>query len=303
MTSVLGDGPFAKVPLHRFWVISDLQQSDPVNAKYCMHTGVEDFISLGIDVDAVCYLGDTTEGCNINHLREMADMQVEELAKVNAPVYYVMGNHEFEYHRHMEGPGSITIPMRERILNEKQWHTTKTVNDWSFSVDFGDLVIVLFSDRCAMDGSWCTGNGYHVSIPKEANVQHDHEADAAVERAKLEAINKPFFTFSHYAFAGGNRDKEGPIQHYIPPLPPALIAHFYGHCHIGDTYWGGENCLRQISTINDTAITQFDIASLENRRGSAVRSAVVEWYGGHSYGVFFRNHTQHYWEKTYTEWQ
>ena len=57
----------------RLWVISDLQQRDPANARRCMHAGVEDFLSLRLPVDAVCYLGDTTEGADPAHLREMAD--------------------------------------------------------------------------------------------------------------------------------------------------------------------------------------------------------------------------------------
>ena len=44
-------------------------------------------------------------------------------------------------------------------------------------------------------------------------------------------------------------------------------------------------------------MTQFDVASLENRRGNAVRSAVLEWYGGSSFGVFVRNHTARHWEQ------
>jgi hypothetical protein len=53
--------------------------------------------------------------------------------------------------------------------------------------------------------------------------------------------------------------------------------------------------------VTGSRITQFDIASFENVRGSAVRSAVVEWYGGDSFGVFFRDHVGHRWEKAHFE--
>ena len=120
----------------RFWVFSDLQQHDPANARRCMHAGVEDFLSLRLPVDAACYLGDSTEGTDLGHLREMADMQVEALARVDAPVWYVMGNHEFDFQRWSDPPptGRVAIPMRERILGEKQWHTTaSTVSAMLFS--------------------------------------------------------------------------------------------------------------------------------------------------------------------------
>ena len=290
------------VPRHRLWVLSDLQQSDPVNASRCMHTGVEDFLSLGLAVDAVCYLGDSTEGSKLAHLEEMADMHVRELARVDAPVYYVMGNHEFDYHRWVEGASALTIPMRDRILREPQWHTTASPLDWSLSVDLGDLALFLLSDRCdPADRTWVTTHCGQRDVINVAMAPHDFAADAEAVRGEMAAIQKPFFTFSHYSFPGGNRDGEGPFQEMLLPLPPNVVAHFYGHSHIGDHHWGGRNVSRQISTVNDSAITQFDIASLENRRGSAIRSAIVEWYGGRHFGVFYRNHSEGRWEKCLLE--
>lgn len=292
---------FLREPQRRIWVFSDLQQSDPVNAEKCMHIGVEDFLSLKIGVDAVCYLGDSTEGCVLEHLEEMADMQVRELARIDAPIYYVMGNHEFDYHRWSnEGAGALTIPMRSRILRESQWHTTASPLDWCLTADLGGLELVLLSDRCDPDNrTWVTTHCDQRNISGAPMGTHDFDADAEVLRRSLAAIDKPFFTFSHYAFPGGNRDDEGPLQAMLLPLPQNALAHFYGHSHIGDAVWGKRNLYRQISTVNDSAITQFDIASLEDMRGSAIRSAVIEWYGGRSFGVFFRNHSSHLWEKAF----
>ena len=43
----LWDSPaFRREARRRLWVFSDLQQSDPRNAEYCMHAGVDDFLSL-----------------------------------------------------------------------------------------------------------------------------------------------------------------------------------------------------------------------------------------------------------------
>ena len=288
--------------VHRFWVFSDLQQSDPENAWRCMRTGVDDFLSLRIPVDAVCYLGDSTEGKNLAHLREMADMQVAELAKVDAPICYVMGNHEFDYHRWIDIYPSLTLPMRERVLREGQWRTTASPLDWTLKVDFGDFALVMLSDRCdPADPSWVTSHCGIRAISTANHGPHDFDADIRALRRELAAVRTPFFTMSHYSFPGGNRDGEGDLQSRLLPLPDNAIAHFYGHSHIGDEVWGKKNIYRQVSTIDDSAIAQFDVASLENRRGSAVRSAIVEWYGAMSYGVFFRNHSAHVWEKAVVE--
>ena len=289
-------------PLHRFWVFSDLQQSDPRSATFCMETAVCDFLSLGLDIDAMCYLGDSTEGATLSHLEDMADMQVRLLARVDAPAYYVMGNHEFDYFRRYGGADGVKIPIREAILKEAQWHTSADLEDWSFTADFGDVALFFLTDRAERaHGRWYTSHCYRQSMPADAPNDHDYEADASLVRERMAALGKPFFTFSHYAFKGGNRDFEGDLQELLRPLPPDHLAHFYGHSHIGDHVWGRENFLRQISTINETPTTQLDIASLEGFRGNTIRSAVLEWYGGHSYGVFFRDHLHHLWEKTYFE--
>ena len=288
-------GALLRPARRRFWVISDLQQRDPANARRCMHEGVEDFLSLRLPVDAVCYLGDTTEGTDPGHLREMADMQVEALARVGAPVWYAMGNHEFDFHRWGGERGRVTIPMRERVLRERQWHTTPSVRDWLLVADFGDVALALFSDHAAPDGSWfCVHGG---ASDGENRIDYPDPGAADRARAAIAALGKPVFTMSHYAFPGGNRASE--LMGRLRPLPPNVVAHLYGHCHIGDRQWGGDDCLRQISGVDGCAVTQFDVASLENRRGNAVRSAVLEWYGESSYGVFFRNHTAKRWEKVF----
>lgn len=293
---------FQQKPLRRFWVISDLQQADPVNARKCMHTGVEDFLSLGLDVDAVCYLGDATDGENLAHLEAMADMQVKALSRIDAPVYYVLGNHEFDYHRFYEGPSALTIPMRDRILKESQWHTSQNILDWSFTADFGDLSLFFLTDRCdPNDRTWVTTHCGQRNVTGCEISPHDFEPDAAAVREKMAEIKQPFFTFSHYGFPGGNRDHEGNLQAMLLPLPENHIAHFYGHCHIGDQRCGREHCLRQVSSIHYSKTSQFDIASLENRRGTTIRSAILEWYGGHSFGVFFRDHSKGKWEKCVLE--
>ena len=288
-------GMLLRTAKRRFWVFSDLQQRDPANARLCMETGVADFLSLGLPVDAVCYLGDSTEGEDLSHLRELAEMQVRTLARVDAPVWYVMGNHELDYHRHLRERGAVTVPMRERILREPQWRTTPSVRDWLLVADFGDVALGLFSDHADPAGEWIAVHGG----AQDASGRIPYPDPGAPERARaaLAALDKPVFTMSHYAFPGGNRASD--LMGLLRPLPKNVVAHFYGHCHVGDRQWGGDDCLRQISGVDGSALTQFDVASLENRRGNAVRSVVLEWYGGASFGVCFRNHTAKRWEKVF----
>ncbi|MBR1609095.1 MAG: metallophosphoesterase [Kiritimatiellae bacterium] len=290
----------ARTPLRRFWVFSDLQQSDPANARLCMTTGVEDFLSLGLGIDAAFYLGDSTEGAVEEHLAEMADMQVEQLSKVDAPIWYALGNHEFDLHNaawngRVDASRLFRVVMRERVLREPQWHVAPTLRDWLFVADFGDVAVALLGDHADAGGKWWTTHGILHGLPEGTPDPHGDEPLRV--RDAIAALGKPAFTMSHYAFPGGNRPSA--LMGGMLPLPENVVAHLYGHCHIGDFRCGGDDCLRQIAGTDGSAVTQFDVASLENRRGTAVRSAILEWYGGRDFAVFFRNHSAARWEKAF----
>ena len=85
--------------LHRFWLISDLQQSEPERAERYFKAAVADFRQLESGAEAICSLGDAAEGMDLDKLRIMIDMQIRELDALQLPVYHCMGNHEFDYHR------------------------------------------------------------------------------------------------------------------------------------------------------------------------------------------------------------
>lgn len=291
---------FRKRALARFWVFSDLQQRDPRIARHCIYTALDDVLSLGLELDGACYLGDSTEGASLPHLEEMAAMQVEALAKIDVPIYYVMGNHELDYHRQNGSGTNLLIPMREAIRNNPQWHTTATPRDWCFSGKVGELTLFFLSDRAGTDGGdWIATHLSSYGVHGAESVNYDAKAHAVKVREEMGKIEGPFFSFSHYAYPGGNRSLEGPLQSYLMPLPGNMAAHLYGHSHIGDYTWGGKDGMRQISSIDGTAITQIDVSSLDNQRGTATRSAILEWYGGHDYGVFFRCHDEKRWEKAF----
>jgi hypothetical protein len=81
------------------------------------------------------------------------------------------------------------------------------------------------------------------------------------------------------------------------PLPENVRLHLYGHAHIGDATWAGKNLYRKIAAVDDHSIIQCDVASLEDGRGSATRSMVLEIYRDGSLGLFFRNHSTRRWEE------
>ena len=100
--------------VRRVWIVSDLQQRYPDRATHCMTRAADDFVSLGLHCDAVCYLGDAVEGGNIEFLMDMSRMQHEQFARVDAPVYYVLGNHDFDYFaEHRETLSRMELPFFE----------------------------------------------------------------------------------------------------------------------------------------------------------------------------------------------
>ncbi len=278
--------------VRRMWLISDLQQSQLQWATACMTAGVEDFKSLNLPCDGVCYLGDAIEGHDPGFLKEMTDMQIEQLGSLKIPVYYAMGNHDFDYFRRT---GEMRWPFYEGVAAQDNWHVAASTQSLYFIVDAGPYAMVFICDHVAKDGSWHTTNG---AVRGEAE-KYDMQGEWAALREKIAAIDKPVFTFAHYAYPGGNRENE--LFRQLMPLPENVRMHFYGHAHIGDGMWAGKDLYRKIACVDNQQIPQINVASLENRRGSAVRSAIWEYYDDGSTGVFFRNHTLHIWEGMYLQ--
>ena len=281
--------------VRRLWIVSDLQQREPARASRHMHCAMEDFVSLNMPVDAVCYLGDATEGDDISLINEMASMQQREFSRVDAPVYYVLGNHDFDYFRHQSKiveDQPMKIPFMDYMKSFPQWHLPEDISRMSYKVDMGEFVLCFLTDHADPDGSWYTRHGKVHGRDKEAYPYTPDDYRKLME--ELKNTGKPVITLSHYAFPGGNREAE--IYQQFMPLPENIRVHFYGHAHIGDAAWAAENLYRKIACINDHPIMQFDIASLENGRGNAVRSAIMEWYPDHEIGLFFRNHSLQCWD-------
>ena len=270
---------------HRIWVVSDLQQKDPDRARTCMTKAMEDFLSLDCAVEAVCYLGDGAEGSNPDHIREMARMQVEEMRKVQAPVYYVLGNHDFDFF-HAQG-GRLALPFLETVRGS--WYVPD-VTALGYTVDLGELRLCLLTDHGDPEGKWHT---HHGKIDGDRNSYPYDEKDY---RAFVEAVgtDKPVISMAHYAFPGGNRAAD--LYRWFMPLPDSFRMHLYGHAHIGDRNWAGVDAFRKYACVDDARILQMDVASLETGRGCVIRSVILLYMEDGEIGLFSRNHSLRNWD-------
>lgn len=279
--------------LHRVWVISDLQQSVPAEALRCLTTAINDFRALDLPIEQIWYLGDAVEGSNAEHLEEMAAMQVQALGAFGVPLKYVLGNHDFDYFRQRGATGQPSAIFRDAVSRIPSWRTTDSIESFYFFDKIGDFTIVFFSDHADAQGRWSSTHG-GVHGDKSLYPYFDIAYDAV--RDRIAAIPGPVITCSHYAFSGGNRPS--PLHDLMLPLPPNIKLHLYAHAHIGDAAWAGKDLYRKIACIDNHPIVQCDIASLEDGRGSATRSAVLEIYRDRSLGLFFRNHSTQRWEES-----
>lgn len=278
---------------HRVWVLSDLQQSDPKEARRGMTTAVEDFRALDLPPEQIWYLGDAVEGARLDLLEDMAAMQVDKLSAFNAPVRYVLGNHDFDHLTHHGAATRRTAVFRDAVRAVPAWRTTATIESFYFLDKIGDFTVLFLSDHADPCGRWISTHG---KIHGDASL-YPHAPEAYQHlRDQIAAIPGPVITCSHYAFAGGNRPS--PLLDQMLPLPHNIRLHLYGHAHIGDAAWAGKNLYRKIACVDDHPIVQCDIASLEDHRGSAIRSAVLEIYDDRSLGLYFRNHTTRRWEES-----
>jgi hypothetical protein len=278
--------------LHRVWVFSDLQQAIPAEARRCLTTALEDFRSLELPVEQIWYLGDAVEGARVEHLDEMAAMQVDAFSAFGVPLRYVLGNHDFDLLTKAGGQSGARAVFRDAVLKVPTWRTTESVESFYFIDRIGEFTVAFFSDHADPRGRWISTHG---TVHGERRL-YPHGAEAYERvRDELAAVRGPVITCSHYAFAGGNRPSA--LHDLMLPLPANLRLHLYGHAHIGDAVWAGKDLYRKIAAVDDHPMIQCDVASLEDGRGSATRSMILEIYTDRSLGLFFRNHSTRRWEE------
>lgn len=285
---------------HRVWMMSDLQQSDRSIARKCLTAACDDFRSLGMACDQIWYLGDSVEGDDETVLKQMVEMQIELLQPLDIPVIFTLGNHEFDpYWYQVRKPplpdtSELRIISRELFSKVPGWRTSESLSDFYFTGTLGDYSVFFFPDHAHQQGLWIAAGGKVYGNGES----YPHTAD--VYEAVTEKIRKttgPVITVGHSAFPGGLRGS--PLMGQMLPLPDNVRAHFYGHCHIGDAYWGGPSCFRKLSTVDGQNIPQVDVAALENLRGDAVRSTILEIYEDGTFGVFLREHCRRRWSDAY----
>ena len=223
--------------VRRVWIVSDLQQQYPQRATHCMTRAVDDFLSLRMPCDAVCYLGDAVEGHDPGFLMEMARMQREQLSRVQAPVYYVLGNHDFDYFAYHERTLSgMRLPFWEFVRPLPQWHTQETLSDLYYTADLGEFALCFLTDHADAAGRWYTTHG---EIRGDSTLYPYTPDDYRAVMAQVAGLKKPVITLSHYAFSGGNR--AAPLYDRFLPLPDNVLMQKNGHAHNGEAVWPGKD--------------------------------------------------------------
>lgn len=285
---------------HRVWIISDLQQSELSVACECFTAACNDFCSLAMPCDQIWYLGDSVQGANRDVVRQMIEMQIESLQPLGIPLIFLCGNHEFDpYWHQLDKPPlpdgeALEITSRDLFSKVPGWRTSESISDFYFTDKLGDYTLFFFPDHAQHRGAWITCSG-EVHGDKGA-YPHTAESYRAVTE-RIRSIPGPVITAGHNSFPGGLRSSR--LLGQMLPLPGNVRAHFYGHSHIGDTFWGGDACFRKLSTVDTQDIPQIDVAALENHRGDAVRSTFLEIYKDGTLGVLLREHCRHRWSDAY----
>ena len=278
------------------WVFSDLQQAKIENTKRCLDLCMEDYRKMGEPADMIWYLGDSTEGANLEALDRMTAMQEEAFGSLGIPLCYATGNHDYDYSEYMyrmarEGkmpPSAPKLPFYEMVQNHPGWYTTKDTEETWFKVPVGNYMVYFFCDHVAHDNSWCSTHN-HIRYGAEKYPYGD-EHYAGIRR-DMEACEKPnIITAAHCAFPGGNRDTE--FLSKIQPLPLNTRLHLYGHSHIGEYKCPKSRIFSQIQWVDWQDIPQVDIASFENIRGAYCHSVILHIYEDDTLGLFFRNHDE-----------
>lgn len=270
--------------VHRVWILSDIQQSDPRLTRRCLDVSLADMVSLGNPFDRIWYLGDSVEGTDMEHLLAMTDLQERRFGELGVPLCYVTGNHDYDWSN--RNPGPPQMPFWEMVRRHPGWETTAGCEDFCFRSSLGDDYAVWFlSDHIARDGSWLVTHGHF----RRGEERYPYtQADADALRARIAAEPKPVITASHYAFLGGNRESR--LMSRLLPLPENVRIHFCGHAHIGDWRCAKKDAFRRISWVDWHDIPQINVSSMENVRGRFCRSVLLHIHRDGQMAVFFRNH-------------
>lgn len=246
------------------WVFSDLQFLHAGSDGMPLQNAVDDILEQGLPLRSVWLLGDIAYGTNAASLREATMVIPKQLARVNAPVYYILGNHEIDYFWHTQ---IVMPPLYGQVRDNDQWHVPE-LDRFYFTETFDETLVVFMGDHIAKDGRWATSGGDCASefYPYSA-------ADYQQLRNKMAAHNGPVVMASHYALPGGQRASK--LLRHLLPLPENVRTHLYGHAHIGDLIWNKERPWQRENPVEGSSIRQFNISALEPERSPGSHSAIL----------------------------
>jgi len=283
---------------HRIWVFSDLQQSDPALAESCLDLALVDMRRVGMAFSHLWYLGDATEGRDPKRTLRMTAMQVEKLGALDIPLRFVMGNHDLDLTTQQPSGISPVLTTYDTFRRVPGWRTTDSPTDFAFTEVYGDVLVVFLSDHVSPENRWfATQQELRGEFPGEH--PHGLEAYQALRRQMAEWPG-PVLIAGHYAFPGGARGTpEGGPQERLLPLPENVKLILHGHSHLGDWKWGKEKASHRLSGVNWHRVHQANISSLDRRRGSQTRSAVLHLQPGGGVALFFRDHEDGCWSDVF----
>ncbi|HWL52713.1 MAG TPA: metallophosphoesterase [Chthoniobacteraceae bacterium] len=284
----LADKPhLVRGPHARIWVHSDLQLEEPAAAEAILKAAVDDLLSLGPPPDAVWCLGDALCGPEIHRQERLSEIIVAQFGRLNAPVCYVMGNHEMDV---MRLCGLVRHPLYEIARSEPLWHITSALEETFFVRQFCGIPVVFFSDHAARDGSWWIS---HAGVHGQAASRPDEVHTLPPLRDAIARHPGPVLTAGHYALPGGQR----PLARMsaLFPLPANLRLHLYGHAHIGDLKINGANPWQRDNPVEAHSLRQYNISALENVRSPGSHSAMLELDEGGPVSLTIRCHLERRW--------
>jgi calcineurin-like phosphoesterase family protein len=267
----------------RIWVHSDLQLAEPLAAATTLAKAVDDLLELGLKLDAIWCLGDAHCGANEAALRAVAAINVAQLRRLNASVYYVLGNHEMD----LTASGVRRFPLYELAASDTDWHMA-ALDEFYFCAEFCGFLVVFMGDHAAREGNWWTAHGY-------ANGDDYPHTPASYEelRRRMRDYDGPVIIASHYALPGGQRP--GPLMERLLPLPDNVRLHLHGHAHIGDLVWNKENPWQRENPITGDTRKQYNVSALETARTPGSHSTLLELYPDNSISLRIRCHLEKRW--------
>lgn len=276
----------------RVWVHSDLQLDRPDQARQVLARTVDDVLAIGEHIDAVWCLGDALLGNREERLEEVAEVCIEQLGRVQAPICYLMGNHEMD----LRGfdPWLNRYALYERATRHPQWHTMPAMSDFYFARRMLGTLVVFMGDHAARDKSWWTSHG---RVQGGAG-RYPHGPEAYAElRDAIAAYNGPAVIASHYAFPGGQRHSE--LMRRMLPLPANVRTHLFGHAHIGDVVYNKDDPWRREHPVTGQPLRQFNISALENDRSPGIHSAFLDFGPDGPATLHIRCHDEQRWLDTF----